>query len=78
MNLKYWIDLEECACASEHPIGGCLKCDLVKAQKEFDEVVKALESWWNTGECPENITEILARARYSTKDTRPRAPCGSL
>jgi hypothetical protein len=26
--LKYWIDLEECVCHSERPIGGCLKCDL--------------------------------------------------
>jgi len=42
IDLQYWIDLEECRCDSEHPIGGCLKCDLIEAQKELKIYREAL------------------------------------
>ena len=33
---RYWAGVAECECDSEHPIGGCLKCDM-------DEAVTTIE-----------------------------------
>lgn len=38
MSLAYWLDITECECASEHPIGGCLHCDLVDIRDELQAV----------------------------------------
>jgi hypothetical protein len=46
-NLQYWIDLEECVCESDTPIGACLKCDLTAAQKriaELERLVKQVDT----------------------------------
>ena len=38
IDLRYWEGVSECTCASRHPSGGCLKCDM----KEGAEVVAKL------------------------------------
>ena len=65
-DLQYWIDLCECECASEHPIGGCEKCDLIKAQATIKELLEfAEECIYDTGiDSSRRITAIELTAKY--------------
>ena len=42
-DLQYWIDITECVCNSPDPIGGCLKCDLQKLQRDGPDSAKQLK-----------------------------------
>ena len=43
MSLRYHIDNTTCECDSPHPIGACLRCDLVAAQAVFDRALGTLK-----------------------------------
>jgi len=36
-SLDYWLGVLECRCSSEHPIGGCLYCDLKHIREQLTQ-----------------------------------------
>ena len=40
MSCRYWAGISSCECDSEHPIGGCLKCDMEEAIKTIESLAK--------------------------------------
>lgn len=43
--LQYWIDVSECVCNANRPIGGCLRCDLEEFQKRYDKALDWLKRY---------------------------------
>lgn len=40
-HLDYWRGISECECASPHPTGACLYCDMGEIQKDRDALLAA-------------------------------------
>ena len=45
-SLMYWRDIAECECESEYPIGGCLKCDMIRAIRFLRSTLSSDASGW--------------------------------
>lgn len=46
--IEYWLGITECECDSPHPIGACLRCDLLEIKSRIEKLEadkrKALEA----------------------------------
>jgi len=78
IDIDYWLGITECVCNSEYPIGGCLKCDLLRIQKrlaEFEYSGPGEEdgpwaSGWETRS--KDIDEVTRRSLITAQPIRTR------